>query len=474
MKKILAIIFGVLIVVPALAIGGMYLVISRQYADTYMPGKFINSIYAADMTPQQLNEKLIAATDLPDYVITDKEGKEYTFPLSDIAYQVDYSKDLQKIKDEQSVVSFMRWFISTETEKSRDLTVSPEYSYDKQKLEQFLDTQSYLKDNSSMSGKKVEVAYDVMKGYHLVDDTQNMLSHEAVVKAIEESLDKQVYSTDLKKSKCYVEPTYTPAMKDELALWKELEPYMKAEVTYEFGKRQMVISSSQTAKLLAKDEDGNLLRNDDGRLYLDEKLVKEYVKEMASEYNTINKPRTFRATRGETITIPTGTYGSIIDEKAEIEYLLSALKFGRQETRKPEYKQKTFSGLDGLDDIGDTYIEVDMTNQHMYYYVNGRLKLDTDVVTGNTGLGRGTPVKVAYVYMKQRNRTLRGEGYESFVNYWMPVYRGVGIHDSSWRGKYGGTIYKTAGSHGCINTPIKIVSQLYDMVEVGTPVLLFY
>ena len=128
----------------------------------------------------------------------------------------------------------------------------------------------------------------------------------------------------------------------------------------------------------------------------------------------------------------------------------------------------------GLDDIGDTYIEIDMTDQRMYYYVEGELTLETDVVTGNTGRRMGTPQGINFVYAKQRNRTLRGADYASFVKYWMPVKGNVGIHDASWRGKFGGQIYKTNGSHGCINTPSDVMSELYELAEVGTPVIMFY
>ena len=147
---------------------------------------------------------------------------------------------------------------------------------------------------------------------------------------------------------------------------------------------------------------------------------------------------------------------------------------GRVETRTPVYKQVSYTGIDGLDDIGSTYIEVDMTDQMMYYYVNGRQELSTPVVTGNTSLGRGTPQKVCYIYFKQRNRVLRGEDYATPVSYWMAVYGNIGIHDATWRRKFGGSIYKTGGSHGCINTPFDEVSKLYDMAEVGTPVIIFY
>ena len=168
------------------------------------------------------------------------------------------------------------------------------------------------------------------------------------------------------------------------------------------------------------------------------------------------------------------TYGTKLDTEAEKEYLVKALGEERtqEELHIPAYKQEGF--VRGLDDIGDTYIEVDMTGQHMYYYVDGELKLDTDVVTGNTGRRMGTPEGINYVYNKQRNRVLRGADYATPVKYWMPVKGAVGIHDAGWRKEFGGEIYKRNGSHGCINTPPDIMAELYDMVEIGTPVIMFY
>ena len=110
----------------------------------------------------------------------------------------------------------------------------------------------------------------------------------------------------------------------------------------------------------------------------------------------------------------------------------------------------------------------------MYYYVDGVQKIATPIVTGNTSRRMGTPSGVNYVYLKQTDRILRGEGYASHVDFWMPVKGNIGIHDAAWRSKFGGTIYQTNGSHGCINTPRDAMVQLYESAEVGTPVVMFY
>ena len=167
-----------------------------------------------------------------------------------------------------------------------------------------------------------------------------------------------------------------------------------------------------------------------------------------------------------------GTYGNKIDREAEKEYLKQAFRDRATEVREPVYLQKGWE--EGKDDIGDTYIEVDMTGQMMYYYQDGRLEVETPIVTGNTGRRMGTPEGVNFVYGKARNRVLTGPGYASHVNFWMPVKGNIGIHDAAWRSEYGGEIYKTGGSHGCINTPYEAMSKLYDMAEVGTPVVMFY
>ena len=108
----------------------------------------------------------------------------------------------------------------------------------------------------------------------------------------------------------------------------------------------------------------------------------------------------------------------------------------------------------------------------MYLYLNGECTVETEVVTGKKGMG--TPEGFYSVYSKQRNHILRGADYEAFVKYWMPINGNVGIHDASWRSKFGGEIYKKSGSHGCINTPSDAMKRIYESVEVGIPVIVFY
>lgn len=117
------------------------------------------------------------------------------------------------------------------------------------------------------------------------------------------------------------------------------------------------------------------------------------------------------------------------------------------------------------------YILIDISDQTLKYYVKGKVKLKSNVVTG--GPGNRTPKGHFRLRSKSRNITLRGNGYSSYVKYWMAfIGSEYGIHDASWRSKFGGTIYKKNGSHGCPNMPRKNAAKLYKMAPIGTRVII--
>ncbi len=141
-----------------------------------------------------------------------------------------------------------------------------------------------------------------------------------------------------------------------------------------------------------------------------------------------------------------------------------------QATPEAEVPAVPLTGAADMNINGGTYVDVNKTLQKLTVYIGGNTALTTDIVTGRSG-GRETPSGLYSVYGKAQNRTLRGANYSAFVKYWMPFYRNYGIHDANWRSEFGGTIYQTNGSHGCVNIPPEVMPSIYASVEVGTPVL---
>lgn len=97
----------------------------------------------------------------------------------------------------------------------------------------------------------------------------------------------------------------------------------------------------------------------------------------------------------------------------------------------------------------------------MYFYKDGKKILESDFVSGNVSKGYTTPPGLFSLTYKQRDATLKGQGYASPVKFWMPFNGGIGFHDASWRNTFGGTIYKKNGSHGCVNMPYAAAKTLF-------------
>ncbi len=122
-----------------------------------------------------------------------------------------------------------------------------------------------------------------------------------------------------------------------------------------------------------------------------------------------------------------------------------------------------------------TCVEVVLSEQQIYVYQGTELVLVSPCVTGSVYGGHATPSGRYSIYHKERNRTLRGTNnngtkYASFVNFWMPFNGGIGLHDANWRSSFGGDIYVSGGSHGCVNMPYDRAEALYSISYVGMPV----
>ncbi len=119
--------------------------------------------------------------------------------------------------------------------------------------------------------------------------------------------------------------------------------------------------------------------------------------------------------------------------------------------------------------IDNTFVIIDLSEQHLWLYDEDNVLLETDIVTGKPG--SPTTIGLFKIFSKQRNRYLIGDDYKAYVNYWMPFNGGIGLHDATWRKNFGGSIYLKNGSHGCVNMPYDKAEELYENVSVGTKVL---
>lgn len=427
---------------------------SHFYEDT--------EIYGIDCSQKSVEEvKILVADKLDEYRLEVKERGGASEYLS--ADQIDL-----KFVDNSSIDRMARaqrsyiWPVMLLME--RDDMAGVAFSYDQKKaLTAFKD----LECMNPIYTKAPTDAYVQVtgSGFEVVKETEgNTLNPETTAKALYAALDGGKSVLDLEEEDCYLKPDL---YSDDEALVAEAEAkdvLVQADITYEFGSRQERVNAPVIAQWITQAADGSYV--------IDDVEVTEYVEALAAKYDTFGLPRQFYTSLGTTVTLTDGDYGWCMDQDATVVDLLNALESGYQGTMEPQYTYTAMSREEN--DIGDTYVEICISQQVMWCYKDGVCIVYTPVVTGNPNKGNATPSNGVWsIDAKMQNYTLVGEGYRSPVDFWMPFNGNVGIHDMQTRAYFGGTIYLTNGSHGCINTPYANAKTIYENVSIGTPVIVY-
>ena len=123
-----------------------------------------------------------------------------------------------------------------------------------------------------------------------------------------------------------------------------------------------------------------------------------------------------------------------------------------------------------LKQLPETYAEVDISMQKVYCYYQGELVLIAYCVTGipTYGTTKGTNKGYTEINGKAYNTTLMLDTpAEIFISF---NPDGEGFHDSK-RSQFGGDIYLTNGSHGCVNMRLEDVKVLDKHLKAGDHVL---
>lgn len=419
----------------------------------------LEEIEVGGMTAQEAADEL--RSEVKDYLLTifDRDGNKYQI----LGAEIDY--DYQPTDEEERLIKEQKSFLwPGRILKSRTLDIDKSITYDESLLQSAVDALECFDEEHMVLPTNAEIAM-TENGYELIPETQgSYLLRDKVYTLIKVAVEAGESELTLPND-VYEKPEVTSEDEALTACMSEINSYFGAEITYDIEGAEEAVDRSVISTWITVDENYNVT--------FDEDAVASYVQSLASKYNTYGDVREFKTAKGDTVSIGGGDYGWVVDKEAEKEELIKEIKNGEVKTREPIYSQTAVSR--SSNDIGDTYMEIDYTNQHLWYFENGELKIDTDIVSGNINRGNGSPDGVFKIVYKKSPAVLKGEDYESDVTYFMPFAYNVGVHDASWRhGKFGGQIYKTSGSHGCINVSEETAAKLYEAVEVGTPVIAYY
>lgn len=208
--------------------------------------------------------------------------------------------------------------------------------------------------------------------------------------------------------------------------------------------------------------------NADNTVSINDNFIDDQIRNAVSSYVTVGDGVNFKCNDGVERIVSGGTWGTNVNYEEEIAYLKECFnKHESVEDRTPIFTIE-------YGDIGNTYIEISIANQHLWYYKDGEVNVECDVVTGLPDGKRNTPTGVYYISERIPGKFLVGETYRTWVNFWMRLTNsGVGLHDAVWQPAFGGDLYYSKGSHGCINLAYDFAQYLYNISYVGMPVIIY-
>lgn len=445
-----------MVVVVLLSIG--YVVGVLFFSDKLLPLTTINDIPFGGKDLQFVKQKIdkISSDKL---TIKAKDDVTVEIPLADIEYTESF--DMEKLNNIKAEQNRLLWPVKMIGKKNYDVT--PAVNYSEVKLARLVDELDIVNGNSVINPKDAYIKIDGGK-YELVPEVVgNKLNVDLLKRVVNDAVSKGIDNIDLLETDCYIAPKIYSDSPDIQSTIKKLDKLSKLNLIYDFDDRQVVVTYETIVPWLIYEN---------GKLEIDAEQARKFIEGLAGEFDTLRTNRQFQTTNFGIMTVGGGNYGWQIDVNTSTEKLMAAIDEGESVTMQPSYTTYGFSRK--TDDIGDTYVEIDLTTQHIWFYKNGELFLDTPTVSGKPDGERDTPTGVFKLLSRETDRFLTGEDYKLHVDFWLPItWAGVGIHDSYWQPVYGGDRYITHGSHGCLNTPRDKVELLYNNLEIGTPVIVY-
>lgn len=420
----------------------------------------VNGVNASGKNPEQIEEIIKKETSGYELTIKERENKSEVLKGTQIKMKTEFDGSLKKEMEKQNGFAWPVYLF-----KKSEIEVDAMITYNKEALEKELQGLNCLDESQVTKPENAAISeYSEKEGYSVVQEKEGTeLDYDKLLAVIDKSVTNLKKSIALEDEECYVEPQYTKDSEEIKNLLDTMNQYAGTEITYGFGNKSEKLDGSTISQWLTV--------NDNMEVDISQEKVSEYIAFLGENYNTAGKAKSFKTSSGSTITVSGGDYGWKIDKTAETEALLENIKAGDKVSKEPVYTKTANSH--GDNDYGNTYVEVNLTAQHMYYYKNGALVVDSDFVSGNEAKGWNTPTGVYGLYYKQKDKTLRGEGYATPVSFWMPFNGGVGFHDATWRKDFGGNYYKKSGSHGCVNLPYSVAKKLYENIESGCPIFVY-
>lgn len=418
-----------------------------------------------DMTAEDLGLKYNDKADLQELINAANKDKK---PEKQVKlFKMDKSDELE--------TALVDSYITAKTQSQSDAAAQSDKDTDANDDEQkkaATDTQTF--DIRSIVPYRATIAYNAdagqFEGVDGVSGDAPVYDNAAanLTSAVKELKDK----VELTSATGYVDGEKATDSEQVKNALKEANAYLDVTVTCNFTPA----TGEAATEAVGKDQIAQwlIVGNDGLSVSLDGENMATYCTELAKKHD-VSKKKTgqFKTTGGSIINVPVASSGQTVDGNKLYEAIAEAINNKKSATVEAVYSEAKEEETGEYVTYGGNYCEVDLTNQMVYVYKNGELVVSSQCVTGCISKGHGTPTGVYSIFSRDKDRYLRGDGYKSWVNFFIPFNGGIGFHDASWRSTFGGNIYLYSGSHGCINMPYSAAKKLYENVTLDEKVIVY-
>lgn len=449
---------NILILVTSIVL--IYMSISIYFVNHFFWGTKINGVNVSLKSHKEVSSIILEEVKNYKLELIGRDGSVEEIKGNDIEIKYNEKNTILKVKEVKEKQNSLKWIIGLIKRQEyygNDLVI-----YNQDLLEDKIKNLKILNENII---EPQNVNFKYLDGeYEIVEEVYgNKINIDRLSENIKLSISEGKRVLNLNDSFCYEDPKYTINSDKTIETQNTLNKYVSTKITYTFGSKSEVLDGSKINEWLSVDD--NLEAS------IDEKKVKDYILYLCEKYNTAGTTRKFKSATGKIVDVKGGHYGWKINSVAETKLLMENIKLGAVLEKEPAYTQKALYRDEN--DIGNTYVEINITRQHVWFYKDGKLITQGDVVTGDPNKGFSTQLGTYMLNYKQKEATLSGANYEAKVVYWMPFNGNIGIHDASWRYSFGGNIYKNNGTHGCVNSPSYLAKTIFENIEPGTPIICY-
>lgn len=460
------------IAVVCVLIAGAYVGIAMYYRSHFLPNSSVNGIESRNMDAQSVARQIAAQISRYSLEVT---GRDYNTGKSGAVLGtirpeeigLSYVDCLEAVQELLQAQNEWLWPAAYAGEQ-KSYSLEQGVEFDEELLRTVVTGWDACRKGNMTAPTDAYISEynDEKKGYEIIPETQgNELDIDRVIECIESEIYAQNTTVDLEQMECYKEAKIKQTDKNLTDAVDTVNTWLGTVITYDWNDNEVVLDVETLKDWITMEQ---------GKPVLDEEAVEAFVKQQARQYDTYGKKKNFVTVHGVEMTLGSPNYGWKTDTETEAAELMELIYQGSQAEKEPAYSIR--AKRKGSNDIGDSYIEADLTHQHVYVHKDGEIVFETDCVSGrmNSTPGCVTPPGIFGLTYKTTNAVLRGADYETPVTYWMPFYGNYGMHDATWRSHFGGTIYQEHGSHGCINLPLASAATIYEYVSTGFPVICYY